>query len=92
MSRLGGRRIFKLSRFGATPFEAEYDDSRGADLSALREAPQEKDLTEMNDDEFERQLASLKTAVKEEGATRRRRRGRQPPYHDVRDRVSLSDP
>ena len=79
MSQLRGRRVFKLSRFGMTPFDAEYDDSRGADLSALREAPQEKDLTEMNDDELEKQLDALRSAVREEGASRRRGRQR-PPY------------
>ena len=51
MSRLHGRRLFKLSRFGIFPYDAEYDDASGADLSALRLAPAQKDLTEMNDDE-----------------------------------------
>ena len=76
MARLRGRRIFKLSRFGVTPFDATYDDASGADLAALREAPQEKDLTEMNDDEFEKQLDVLRSAVREEGGSRRRQRQR----------------
>lgn len=50
MARLRGRRLFKLSRFGVTPFDVNYDDTRGVDISALREMPHEKDLAEMNDD------------------------------------------
>ena len=72
MARLKGRRLFKLSRFGVTPLDASYDDASGADLAALRDAPVQKDLTEMNDDEFERQLNELRTAVG------KRQRGRGP--------------
>ena len=61
-----------------TPFDAEYEDAKGADLSALREAPKEKDLTEMNDDEFEKQLDELRTAVREDSRHRRGRSGQRP--------------
>lgn len=37
MAKLHGRRLFKLSRFGVFPFDAEYDDVRGVNLSALVE-------------------------------------------------------
>jgi len=72
MPSVRGRRLFKLSRFGIFPFDAEYDDARVADMTALREAPPSKDLTEMNDAEFEKQLNNLQAAVRESGGTRRR--------------------
>ena len=78
MTTLKGRRLFKLSRFGVSPFDAEYDDAKGADLEKLKEAPQEKDLTEMDDSEFENQLNALRTAVREEAGTRRKGRQARP--------------
>ena len=76
MTRLNGRRLFKLSRFGVFPFDAAYDDVAGADYAKLREAAPEKDLTELDDTEFEQQLHSLQAAVREEqaqgGGARRR--------------------
>ena len=76
MTKLKGRRLFKLSRFGVFPFDATYNDEHGADMAALREAPQEKDLTELDDSEFEKQLDNLRSAVREtreEGGSRHRR-------------------
>ena len=59
MPRLAGRSLFKLSRFGVAPLDAPYDDARGANMSALIQAHVDKDITEMNDDEFEQQLRTL---------------------------------
>ena len=53
MPTIRGRHVFKLSRFGIAPFDARFDDARGADMST---AHVEKDLTEMSDDEYEQQM------------------------------------
>jgi hypothetical protein len=67
MPRLHGRSVFRLSRFGIRVFDVSYDDARGADMSAVSGDALQKDLTEMDDDEFEHQLASLQTAVHTRG-------------------------
>ena len=58
MPPLRGRRLFKLSRFGFSVIDAPYDDETGADVQALASAAPPKDLTEMDDEEWERQQKS----------------------------------
>ena len=42
MAKLRGRRVFKLSRFGVTPFDTMYDDVYGVNMSAMREVTSER--------------------------------------------------
>ena len=78
MPPLGGRRVFKLSRFGVGVYDVEYDNARGADMSEVTELSMaaQKDVTDMDDDEFEAQLGTLRTAVREAGGRGRRKGGR----------------
>ena len=64
MPRLNGRSVFRLSRFGVRVFDVGYDDANGADMSGVSAGPpEERDVTELSDDEFEAQLDSLQRAV-----------------------------
>ena len=54
MPRLNGRRVFKLSRFGFAVYDVSYDPARGIDVTAIKPPEEHKDVTEMDDDEYER--------------------------------------
>lgn len=75
MPHLKGRRVFKLSRFGVMPLDVEYDPERGINASSLSQVVVERDITEMDDDEFERQLKSSSRADANAHQWRRRPHG-----------------
>lgn len=72
MPRLDGRRAFKLSRFGFGVYDGVYDDAHGMVPTEPAGGVNQKDLTEMTDDEFEQQLGALRTAVRDSTGGRRR--------------------
>jgi hypothetical protein len=72
MPRLEGRRAFKLSRFGFGVYDGVYDDAHGMVPTEPAGGVNQKDLTEMSDDEFEQQLGALRSAVRESTGGRRR--------------------
>jgi len=85
MAPLNARRLFKLSRFGVSVFDADYDDVGGVNTQSLPPVLQETDLADMDDDEFEHQLAQLQAAVtssKSSGRSQRRREvaGSEPAH------------
>ena len=87
MAPLNGRRLFKLSRFGVSVFDADYDDAGGVNTQSLPPVLQDTDLADMNDDEFEHQLAQLWTAATSSTSSGRSQRRREAagsePAHSV---------